>query len=343
MKELLIFIVLTLLGLLIGSYTSINPIEESLFPLFTSIALVIGLYSSVSEIDVDVIRSRRWLAVSVVTIAVPVQIIVTGLIMYVINPVVLSFFVAVAITQIDPLSVNTLLQGKDSMSSEAKGILRVWASFDDPVTVLFGFLILLPLLSGVESSYDPKTILYGVIFNLLPSAILFLIKKYTKLLQNKHIEIVVVILILILAVYSEAYLSAALIGLLARPFKQSITTNLTAFLYYCVVFLVGMVAYYFGIELRLGFLLALVAYFVVQPIATFFMFSGTPMDFLRIAFAQQNGLTTLLMGVAFQSLGYDVLPILLPAIVIVNIFNIVVNKLFSIKERSGSIFLENEL
>jgi len=98
-----------------------------------------------------------------------------------------------------------------------------------------------------------------------------------------------------------------------------------------------MALYSYGVDLRLGCLLAIVEFFVIQPMTAIIMFNGTASDVFRIAFAQQNGLTTLLMGIGFESAGIRVLPILLPAIIAVNILNLVVNRIYSWKESRGLI------
>ena len=98
-----------------------------------------------------------------------------------------------------------------------------------------------------------------------------------------------------------------------------------------------MALYSYGVDLRLGILLAIAEFFVVQPVTALIMFNGTTGDVFRIAYAQQNGLTTLLMGITFESMDIRVLHILLPAIVAVNTFNLVINKIYSWKETRGLI------
>ena len=337
MSQLIFFVIITALGTLVGKWTNINPVEQPIFSPFTTFALVVGLYSSVVGIDLGAIRQRRWLAIIVITIAVPVQILASGAVMYLIYPAAISFLLAVAMTQIDPLSVDTLLQDKESMSEEAKGILRVWASFDDPVTVLFGFLILLPLITGQAIEGNAGSMLVGLLANVGVAVLLWALGKWTKIFESTAVTLAALLLTLTFAFFTQAFLLAAITGLLLRPLPEKYLGNLTAVLYYGIVFVVGMAMYTYGIDLRLGFLLAVVGYFVIQPLTTILVFSGSAKDLLRIAFAQQNGLTTLLMGIAFQNLGFEVLHILLPAIIITNLFNLLVNKVLSWKEAKGFI------
>ncbi len=349
MRQLLIFITLTVIGYITGIFTNINPIEVQLggieiFAPFAGLALVIGLYSSVVGIDLNAIANRKLTAVIVVTIAVPLQILATGAVMYLIYPVGVSFLLAVAMTQIDPLSVDTLLEDKESMSPEAKGLLRIWASFDDPVTVLFGFLILLPLITGTSPSttgFDTLGVILYVALNTLPALAVWLLQKYTPLFSYRLVGLLVLIGLLTLAFFTQSYLLAAILGLILRPLPDNYLHNTTTLLYYTIVFVVGMAIYSHNQDLadgiRIGAILAIVEFFVIQPLTALIVFNGTVNDVFRIAYAQQNGLTTLLMGIAFQTLGVDVLYILLPGIVIVNILNLTVNKIYSWKEARGYI------
>lgn len=345
MIQLFIFIALTVVGFITGWYTGINPIDNAIFAQFAAFSLTLGLYSSVAGIDLTAVQSRRRIAIIVVTIAVPLQILATGAVMYLIYPVGLSFLLAVAITQIDPLSVDTLLQDKESMSPEAKGLLRIWASFDDPVTVLFGFLILLPLVTGqtaASAGFGSSALLMYIGLNTLPALAVWLLQKNTAVLNNPLISTPLLIALLALAFITQSYLLAALLGLILRPLPDNYLNSTTALLYHIIVFIVGMAMFSHSTDLwvgiRLGTLLAMVEFFVIQPLTAVIVFNGTVNDVFRIAYSQQNGLTTLLMGIAFQTLGQDVLYILLPAIIIVNILNLIVNKIYSWKEARGLIF-----
>lgn len=340
MTQILIFIAFVVAGYGVGFVTEINPIELAGFQPFAAAALVIGLYGSVVGIDLNAIQKRRRLAIIVITVAVPLQILATAGLMWLIEPVSVSILVAVAMTQIDPLSVDTLLRDKDRMSEESKGILRVWASFDDPVTVLFGFLILLPLVTGEGSIVDVQSFTLYLAGNLVPAGLIYLLKRYSSLLDNKILETIVLIVVLVYAFFIEGYLLAAIAGLLLRPLPERFFSRAIFVLYHIIVFTVGMSLVAYGINWRLGFLIAVIEFFVIQPATTLIVFNGKPSDLLRISYAQQNGLTTLLMGIAFEALGIRILDILLPGIIIVNLMNLAVNRLYTWKEKQGLIEYE---
>jgi len=337
MKQILTFTVITIIGFYTGKMTDINPIASDGFSYFASFALVLGLYGSVIGIDLKAVAKQKWLVVIIVTVAVPLQIMATGFVMYLIYPVSLSFLLAVAIDQIDPLSVDTLLQDKDRMSDSAKGILRIWASFDDPVTVLFGFLVLLPLVAGTSLGFTFQKYLLGMALNIIPALVLWFIHKKTKYFQQKTFAIITLIIVLVFSFLTESFLLAAITGLILRPLPTKFFEKSTFILYHIIVFVVGMSLFSYGIDYRLGILLALVEFFIIQPVSALIFFNGTASEVFRIAYSQQNGLTTLLMGIAFQSFGINVLHILLPAIIVINILNISINKLYTWKEEKGLI------
>ena len=333
MINILVFIALTIIGLALGVITGINPIAAPGFKLFSSIALAVGLYASVVGIDITSLGKYKKTATFIITAGVPIQIVITAAIMWIIYPHPISLLVAVAIDQIDPLSVNTLLNNKLGMSTEAKSLLRVWASFDDPVTVLVGLAFLVPVITGVATG-SAATYLLGLMLNLVPAITLYLMHR-RGWLQSRLVSLILLALTMGYVVLFEAFLLAAIIGLFIRPIDEAKLGRVVSVIYYLVIVVVGAAVADYGVDLRLGFLLAIVEFFVVQPLSALFMVKGTTNDIFRLAFAQQNGLTTILMGLVFQSLGFNVLPILLPAIIIINMLNLSINEYYSWKEQHG--------
>jgi NhaP-type Na+/H+ or K+/H+ antiporter len=351
LRYLIVFICVTAFGIILGSVLGIDPINQPAFPMFASAALVIGLYGSVVGIDLVAIKPHWKRAILIITLAVPIKIIATGILTYLIFPINITWLVAVAISQIDPLSVETLINNKKRMSETAKSLLRVWASFDDPVTVIFGFLVLLPLVAGTNLGLDFSTYMIGLAANLLPAVLVFFLMRFLKRYKtdysvsehvssqdlnpalrkvNNRQRIIYYTIIAVALVYAFAtgsYLFAAITGLLVRIPEQDhkLLSSVISVLYSIVVLIVGMSLYTSGIDIAFGLVLAFVAFFIVQPSSAILFFKGRRLDVLRIAFAQQNGLTTLLIGLAFQAVGFDVLPILIPAIVCINLMNLLVN------------------
>ena len=217
------------------------------------------------------------------------------------------------------------------MSKTAQSVLRIWASFDDPMTVLIGFLVLLPLISGIQGGETFKNYIIGLLINILPAILVIIIKKIQKNPLLRAIEAITNLCMLALAYFLQGFLLAALTGLILRPYDEKKLSKIVRILFFIVVLLIGVDIAYTGINLRLGLLLAIVAFFLVQPIFALVFTKGTITDLINLMFAQQNGLTTLLMGLGFEAQGYHVLNTLLPAIIIINLMHILINSLYSWK------------
>lgn len=334
MRDLVKFIGLTIIGLALGFATGFNPLQHPQFSLFASIALTFGLYTAVAGIDLPALGRYKNTAIFIITAGVPLQIALIAGFMWLIYPHPVSILVAVAIDQIDPLSVSTLLNNKLGMSKEAKALLRVWASFDDPVTVLVGFAFLVPAITGVISG-SMSSYLVSLLLNIVPAIVLYWFSKQK--FFTRPVSFVLLGLVFAFTVWQQTYLLAALCGLFIRPLKNNLMEKVTEYLYYVVIVVVGAAVVDYGVDLRLGALLALGEFFIVQPLSALLLVKGTTNDIFRLAFAQQNGLTTILMGLVFQVMGFNVLPILLPAILIINTLNLSINALYSWKESHGQL------
>lgn len=335
MKYIFYFSTVVTLGLILGVFTGIDPIKLPVFEPFSSIALILALYVSVSSINLHYLGKYKRTAIWITTLGVPVQILVTGLIMYAIFPHPVSFLLAAAIDQIDPLSVSALIKDKIGMSIPAKNLLRIWSSFDDPVTVLVGFTLFVPLFTAINTTNFLVVYLVNLLLNITMAGLFFLFYKNFFEKASRHIQIFVLLLSFIFAFFTNGFLFIALIGLFLRPIPSENYVRLIDFLYFGVLLLVGMSTVNAGIDLRLGLILALISFFIVQPLSAIIMVNGNTNDIFRLAFAQQNGITTILMGLSFQALGFNVIPILLPAILIINLLNLFVNNYYTWKQKKG--------
>lgn len=334
MRSLFTFLFLTAIGVSLGWSTGFNPLEYGQFSLFATVALAFGLYTAVAGIDLPSLGKYKNTAIFIITAGVPIQIALTVGFMWLVYPHPISILVAVAIDQIDPLSVSTLLNGKLGMSKEAKSLLRVWAAFDDPVTVLVGFALLIPAITGVVTQ-SFGSYLFSLALNVVPAAIFYLLSQQSWF--TKKMKLISLIGLFAFSIWQQAFLLIALAGLFLRPFEGDLLEKITEYLYYTVIVIIGAAIVDYGVDLRLGALLAIGEFFVVQPLSAIFMVKGTTNDIFRLAFAQQNGLTTILMGLVFQIMGFNVLPILLPAIVIINTLNLTINGYYSWKESRGKL------
>lgn len=97
--------------------------------------LAIGLYSSTQGIDLAAARRNARTVVLAVTVGVGAKAALIAAVMYLVFRRPEYLVLAVAVAQIDPLSVATM-RVRPRMSERARTVLLAWASFDDPVTTL---------------------------------------------------------------------------------------------------------------------------------------------------------------------------------------------------------------
>ncbi|MGX2998225.1 hypothetical protein JNUCC64_28830 [Streptomyces sp. JNUCC 64] len=121
----------------------------SWYPALAGVLLAVGLYGSTHEIDLrEVRRDLRALALTV-TVGVLLKAALIAGVMVAAFREPQYLVLGIAVAQIDPLSVAAMSRG-DRMSPRARNLLSVWASFDDPMTVLLTlyFSVLAFRLSG---------------------------------------------------------------------------------------------------------------------------------------------------------------------------------------------------
>lgn len=335
-------------GFLVARIVGVSGIEQSgwYMPLVASL-LAIGLYASTYGIDLAEARQHLRIIVSAVTIGVLLKaVIISGTLALLFQD---PFFLilGVVVAQIDPLSVASLMKGS-RMSAKAKTILASWASFDDPITVILSLYapMLVMQLTGVEfasitGSADAASGLAAYAgelgLNLLLAGTVLVvwlsIGRYGaghKGRAGKAAAIAIYILLAVafsLSVWQFMMLAIALVGLIVRPpriapvIDQAITWALRAAAVLLGVLLIG------GISLWKGIALGVMAY-AAQIIVGFLLTRGLPeKDRWHIAFAQQNGITAIILALLFESVQPGTVAVVAPAIIVINSLHGIANKL----------------
>src|ERR1041385_3049928 len=123
-------------GWLVAAQFGLREVDRSpVYGFFITALLGFGLYASTSGIVITEFRRQLRTVVIAVTLGVLAKVaLIFGVLFFVFrepNHLIL----AVAVAQIDPLSVAAM-RAKSRMSDSAKALLSAWASFDDPITVL---------------------------------------------------------------------------------------------------------------------------------------------------------------------------------------------------------------
>ncbi|POX44049.1 hypothetical protein C3489_37135, partial [Streptomyces sp. Ru71] len=123
-------------GVLIGLPVDTTGVMDSRGYLFTAgLLLAVGLYGSTYAIDVKALRADLTGVLVAVTLGVVLKaaLIAGTMLLFFRRPE--SLVLGMAVAQIDPLSVAAL-DREGRMSERARSLLKAWASFDDPMTVL---------------------------------------------------------------------------------------------------------------------------------------------------------------------------------------------------------------
>lgn len=345
--HLLKLILFILLGLVIAQLTNIHNLEDtSWYMVLVATLLATGLYASTYGIDLKEARKHLKIIVSAVTVGVVLKaaIIGGGLALLFQDPFFLILGITVA--QIDPLSVANLMKGS-RMSAKAKTILASWASFDDPITVILALYapLLVAQLTGVDlgsitGNADIGNNLVGYVrelgLNLLLAgsalALWLVVRHYAKQ-ANAWLAVglgasayLLLAVTFSLSVLYFMMLGIALIGLFLRPPKldrvidHAIVWALRAAAVLLGLLLVG------GINVWSGVALGVAAYFA-QVIVGFLLTRGLPKkDRWHISFAQQNGITAIILALLFEPIHTGTVAIVAPAIIVINGLHWLMNK-----------------
>lgn len=319
-QQLLYPLLVALTGFGVASAIDISDLpRQSFYEPFTYALLAVGLYGSVYGIHLAELQNHRRIVLQAVTFGVLLKTIIIGATLYLVTRNVSAFLLGLTVAQIDPLSVANLLHGESSkLSSRAKTILGAWSSFDDPMTVLLSIYALYFFIPRSETG----TLIGSVIpfFLGLAQNLLFVLVVYFlyKLLKQNHIALMVLLFLsFVVAVAFHWVLGIAIIGLFLRP-KISQLSYIVSAAFYIAVLLLGFllvdgVYWVNGLVLGIGAILA-------QFMVGLFLARDLPRDErLYLAFAQQNGITAMILALFFERDLPTTVGVVAPAIIFINL------------------------
>ncbi|MBP2326285.1 NhaP-type Na+/H+ or K+/H+ antiporter [Kibdelosporangium banguiense] len=312
--------------------------------------MAVGLYASTHGIDTDDLRRNLRIVVLAVTLGVLLKVVLIGSVMWLFwgkDHLIL----AVVVAQIDPLSVAAL-QRRSDMSGNAKAVLRAWASFDDPVTILLT-IYLSTFALGTSANGGIGDFAVNLGWNILLTAAVWTMWRYlagrpkaeSRFTHWRGMTIpmptsarAVTILVTTLAVAGIAItqslmLAVALIGLFARPhprYDDAITRS-AQFALVLAAGALGM-ALYGGIDILPGLALGLTA-FGAQSLVSFALtwrYSRT--DRIALALCQQNGLTAIILALVLEPQLPGTVAIVAPAILVINILHCATNAVWRLRK-----------
>ncbi|WFB08480.1 hypothetical protein LRS74_16580 [Streptomyces sp. LX-29] len=152
LRPLLLPAALAALGVLLGQWLPLaDHIEDPGYTYLTGGLLAVGLYGSAYGIARPQARRDLGRILVAVTFGVLLKAALIAGVLTLAHPDRPEYLVlAVAMAQIDPLSVAALMERRE-MSPRAKSLLAAWASFDDPVTTILVVYAGALVLDGAES------------------------------------------------------------------------------------------------------------------------------------------------------------------------------------------------
>jgi NhaP-type Na+/H+ or K+/H+ antiporter len=346
--QLIKLVICIAVGVSVAKIIGIHDLAQANWYIFTVAALLAsGLYASTYGIDLQEARKHVRIIVSAVTIGVLLKAAIIGCTLAFLFHDPFFIILGITVAQIDPLSVAGLLKNR-RMSVKAKTILASWASFDDPITVILSLYapLLIAQCFGTDlgtitgdtaATHNLTTYLRELGFNLGLAAQAFCL--YTVLrFYAKHITAWLVVgvslgcyvllaLTFSISVFYFMMLGIALIGLFLRPphidryIDAVITWALRAATVLLGIVLIG------GVNLWAGIALGVSAY-CAQILVGFLLTTSLPSkDRWHIAFAQQNGITAIILALLFEPLHAGTVAIVAPAVIVTNSLHDVANRL----------------
>ena len=361
LKFMVLLTVAALVGLIFALIFGWRGLEHSPWYVLTASALLcFGLYMAVYGIDRQEAK-RHW---RIVLIAVTFGVVCKYLIIFGATYLVTQSWqyavLAMALAQIDPLSVAALSSDK-RMTKRTRTILNMWASFDDPVTA-----IVTPLLLGATASLAHQKLTEGsswidVLLGVAPFAgtllVVGLLALYRRM-KSKNIHAIlqekldahepgkntIAGVTGLVAIPMRLYSMAALAGWFVRPTwlgvgrraEFALTTALYGATFLLGILLAGGVDVVGGITLGVAtYGSQIIAAWLVMWVAVIVSKKESRSksklshrDTWHLALSQQNGITAIVLALNLEPFINGSVAVVSLAIVTVNVLNAVCNGLF---------------
>lgn len=284
----------------------------------TSALLAVGLYAAAAGIDVGAARRQLRTILAVVTVGVVGKALVVGALLVAITGDTRFLLYAVALAQIDPLAVASI-GAQPHISPATHSLLRAWASFDDPVTVVLVTFVAALLVGGLAGAVSAgvAAAIITVGKNAVFLAVALLGWRWLRRWQPAAMTWV--LLLLVGAVTTGAMLGLAVAALVVRPARiVALADPAVRWVLLAAAGLIGAVAAA-GVSIAAGVGLG-VAMFGAQALAGLIAGRRLPaVDRTYLALAQQNGVTAIVLALSLQSVLPTAVAIIVPAVVTINV------------------------
>ncbi|MDT7846141.1 hypothetical protein [Streptomyces justiciae] len=337
---LLLTLVLPLLiagaGLLTGHFWTMEAqAGGGLYGHLTAGLLAVGLYGSAGGVGRPESRGDVYRIVVAITFGVGVKAaFIAGVLWLAFRGEPEYLVLAVAMAQIDPLSVSAMLESRD-MSPRAKSLLAAWASFDDPVTtvlvVILGSMVLTDAGSISSGATSYAQTLAGNAVLLVVAAGLWLVVRQPRARRDEPVgprraavQIAVLVALLAVATWQFLMLGLAVSALFFRPPLGRWLGRATNAALWVATFLLGMLLAE-GADFSVGVVLG-VATFVAQGVVGAVVTLGFPArDRHSLCLSQQNGITAIILALLLEPALPEAVAVIAPAILVVNLLHLTSN------------------
>lgn len=289
--------------------------------------LAIGLYSSTYGIQLAEVRHHLRIVISAITIGVLAKAALIAVVLWFAfgNPAYLVL--AIAVAQIDPLSTAAAAAGS-KLSDRAKSVLAAWASFDDPITMLL--TVYLSALA-LQAMGDPASgalakgglfsfgtnVIVNVAFAAATAALWWAWTRISSKTTRTVGQIVIVVAALAVAVWQFLMLGVAIVGLFARPRISVWLDRITRLAFVAAAVALGFLLVG-GVRPVHGLVLGVAAFFA-QVIVGLLLTGGLARkDRTYIAFAQQNGITAIVLVLLLEPEFPGTAAVVAPGILVIN-------------------------
>ncbi|MBB5959185.1 hypothetical protein FHS29_005805 [Saccharothrix tamanrassetensis] len=325
-------------GWFVAAQWGLRGVDESAaYGFFITALLGFGLYASTSGIEIAEFRRQFRTVVIAVTLGVLAKVVLIFGVMYLVYREPWHLILAVAVAQIDPLSVAAM-RAKSRMSASAKALLSAWASFDDPITVLLTvYITSFALQGGAVGGFGAFSV--NFLLNLALAGGAFVVWRVVR----RHVAgdrgrlgrvlvrtalVLAVLAVGFVAVQFSLLLALALIGLFFRPDLGRCVDGLAEVGLFAATVAVGLVlAAEFSWALAVVGALLGAAAFLSQGVVALVLtvprrWRG---DRVRLCLGQQNGLTAIILALLLEPKFPGAIAVVAPAVVVVNLLHALAN------------------
>ncbi|WP_326596633.1 hypothetical protein [Streptomyces sp. NBC_01803] len=342
LRPLLLPAGVVLVGVALGSGLPMDDlVGESAYTYLTGLLLAIGLYGSVNGISRPQARADLGRIVVAISFGVLLKAVLVGAVLALAFRGEHEYLVlAVAMAQIDPLSVSAVLDRRD-MSERAKALLAAWASFDDPVTtILVAYATALLLDDG--ASVGAGTAAYGETL-LLNAALLLAAALIWRALRSasspipaddaahagttaNRLRVGALLALIAVAAWQFLMFGLALAALFFRPYLARWIPRATTGAMLTATLLLGMLLSQ-GAHLAVGLVLGAATFAAQIVVATLVTRGMGTHDRIALSLSQQNGITAIILALVLQPMVPEAVGVIAPAIFTVNALHATTNAL----------------